>query len=83
MQAGSTVIQQTWNYANVEPHVYMSVCENVLHMIHVHSHGKDLDGVPLDDEFPILDLYVTVKPTVGGVILEQVGLETAKTHEND
>lgn len=38
------------------------------------SHGKDLNGAPIDHQLAILGLHCALELSVGGVILEQVHL---------
>ena len=39
-----------------------------------HLHGKDFNGGSIDDQLSILSLHFTFEPSVGRVILEEVGL---------
>ena len=40
------------------------------------SHGKDLNGVAIDYQLAVLSLHSALELAVGGVVLEQVGLQT-------
>ena len=40
----------------------------------LYLHSKDFNGVAIDDQLSVLSLYFTLEPSMGGVILEQVGL---------
>lgn len=39
-----------------------------------HSHGKDFDGLAVNDQLPALNLNLTLEPALSGVVLKQVGL---------
>ena len=39
-----------------------------------HLHSKDFNGASIDDQLSILGLHFALEPSMGGVILEQVGL---------
>lgn len=40
-----------------------------------HSHGKDFDGLAVNDQLPALNLNLTLEPALSGVVLKQVGLQ--------
>ena len=40
-----------------------------------HSHGKDFDGLAVNDQLPTLNLNLTLEPALSGVVLKQVGLQ--------
>ena len=48
-----------------------------------HSHGKDLDGISIDDQLSVLSLYCALELAVGGVVLEQVHLDKCRHSYND
>ena len=41
----------------------------------MHSHSVNCNGLPIDDEVVVLCLTLPLELSVGGVILEEVGLE--------
>jgi len=44
-------------------------------MLSSHSHGKDFDGLAVNDQLPALNLNLTLEPALSGVVLKQVGLQ--------
>ena len=47
----------------------------------MHSHSVNCNGLPIDDEVVVLCLTLPLELSVGGVILEEVGLERRREEE--